>query len=30
VILQDATGKLVKTIRPANLADIMAILEAIK
>ncbi len=30
VILQDASGKLVKTIRPANLADIMAILEAIK
>ena len=30
VILQDANGKLVKTIRPANLADIMAILEAIK
>ena len=30
VILQDANGKLVKVIRPANLADIMAILEAIK
>jgi hypothetical protein len=30
VILQDASGKLVKVIRPANLADIMAILEAIK
>jgi len=30
VILQDANGKLVKTIRPANLADIMAILEAIR
>jgi hypothetical protein len=30
VILQDAAGKLVKVIRPANLADIMAILEAIK
>ncbi len=30
LILQDAAGKLVKTIRPANLADIMAILEAIK
>jgi len=30
VILQDANGKLVKTIRPTNLADIMAILEAIK
>lgn len=30
VILQDASGKLVKTIRPASLGDIMAILEAIK
>jgi hypothetical protein len=30
VILQDANGKLVKVIRPASLADIMAILEAIK
>jgi hypothetical protein len=30
VILQDANGKLVKVIRPANLADIMAIVEAIK
>lgn len=30
VILQDANGKLVKVIRPATLADIMAILEAIK
>ena len=30
VILQDANGKLVKVIRPANLADIMAILEATK
>lgn len=30
VILQDANGKLVKAIRPTNLADIMAILEAIK
>ena len=30
VIMQDANGKMVKTIRPANLADIMAILEAIK
>ena len=30
VILQDANGKLVKVIRPANLSDIMAILEATK
>lgn len=30
VILQDANGKLVKTIRPANLTDIMTLLEAIK
>jgi hypothetical protein len=30
VILQDANGKLVKVIRPASLADIMTILEAIK
>jgi hypothetical protein len=30
VILQDATGKMVKTIRPTNLADIMTLLEAIK
>jgi len=30
VIMQDANGKLVKTIRPTSLADIMAILEAIK
>ena len=30
VILQDANGKLIKTIRPTSLGDIMAILEAIK
>ena len=30
VILQDANGKMVKTIRPTSLGDIMAILEAIK
>ena len=30
VILQDANGKMVKTIRPANLTDIMTLLEAIK
>ena len=30
VILQDATGKMVKVIRPTNLADIMTLLEAIK
>jgi hypothetical protein len=30
VIMQDANGKLIKVIRPANLGDIMVILEAIK
>ena len=30
VILQDAIGKMVKVIRPTNLADIMTLLEAIK
>ena len=30
VILQNATGKMVKVIRPTNLADIMTLLEAIK